>query len=164
MESTCPNVTYGMPEKASLQQGKLLQPRNIPCGALAKNPNSSKIRSPGMQNTSQKNSPNITFGILKKQQFCRQQAFPMISTWPSTCEKPEQHQDACPLRTLPLESKKTTILSPVRCLSNDLATWPWETLRKTRTLPTECLKQLVSSRKNLGEHLPERYLRNARKS
>ena len=50
-----------MPEKASLQQGKLLQPRNIPCGALAKNPNSSKIRSPGMQNTSQKNSPNITF-------------------------------------------------------------------------------------------------------
>ena len=80
---------YGMPQKASLQQGELLQPRNVPCGALAKDSNTSRFRD---------------------------QPFKTAAT------------------------------------------------KTARTLPTECLKQLVSSRKNLGEHLPERYLRNARKS
>ena len=84
-----PNVTFGMNEKASLQQGKLLQQRNVPCGALAKDSNTSRFRD---------------------------QPFKTAAT------------------------------------------------KSARMLPTECLKQLVSSRKNLGEHLPERYLRNARKS
>ena len=40
-------------------------------GAVPKHPNASRIWAQGMQNTSQKNSPNVTFGIDKKQQFYR---------------------------------------------------------------------------------------------
>ena len=40
-------------------------------GTVPKHSNTSRIRAQGMQNTSQKNSPNVTFGIHKKQQFYR---------------------------------------------------------------------------------------------
>ena len=40
-------------------------------GTVPKHSNTSRIRAQGMQNTSQKNSPNVTFGIHRKQQFYR---------------------------------------------------------------------------------------------
>ena len=40
-------------------------------GTVPKHLNASRIPAQGMQNTSQKNSPNVTFGIHKKQQFYR---------------------------------------------------------------------------------------------
>ena len=40
-------------------------------GTVPKHSNTSRIRAQGMQNTSQKNSPNVTFRIHKKQQFYR---------------------------------------------------------------------------------------------
>ena len=40
-------------------------------GTVPKHPSASRIPAQGMQDTSQKNSPNVTFGIHKKQQFYR---------------------------------------------------------------------------------------------
>ena len=40
-------------------------------GTVPKHSNTSRIRAQGMQNTSQKNSPNVTFGIHKKEQWYR---------------------------------------------------------------------------------------------
>ena len=40
-------------------------------GTVPKHSNTSRIRAQGMQDTSQKNSPNVTFRIHKKQQFYR---------------------------------------------------------------------------------------------
>ena len=47
------------------------QARKTLGGTVPKHSNTSRIRAQGMQNTSQKNSPNVTFGIHKKQQFYR---------------------------------------------------------------------------------------------
>ena len=56
----------------------------------AKASNSSKIRARSMQNTSLKNSRNVTFGIHKKHVS--------NGTWPwkTACESLEQQRNACP--------------------------------------------------------------------
>jgi len=55
--------------------------------------NSSKIRARSMQNTSLKNSRNVTFGMHKKHVS--------HGTWPwkTACESLEQQQDSCPKHT-----------------------------------------------------------------
>ena len=88
----------------------------------AKASNSSKIRARSMQNTSLKNSRNVTFGIHKKHVS--------HGTWPwkTACESLEQQQDSCPKHAKHKPEK----------LSKHHDTWPWKTalencLRKPRT-------------------------------
>jgi len=59
----------------------------------AKASNSSRIPARSIQNTSLKNSRNVTFGIHKKQAF--------HDTWlkKTACESLEQQQDSCPKQT-----------------------------------------------------------------
>ena len=151
-----------MPEKASLQQGKLLQPRNVPCGALAKDSNTSRFRDQPFKTAATKTARTLPTECLKQLVSSRKI---LESTCPNvTYGMPEKAS---------LQQGKLLQQRNVPCgaLAKDSNTsrfrdQPFKTAatKTARTLPTECLKQLVSSRKNLGEHLPERYLRNARKS
>ena len=151
-----------MPEKASLQQGKLLQQRNVPCGALAKDSNTSRFRDQPFKTAATKSTRTLPTECLKQ----------LVSSRKNLGEHLPERTYGMPEKA---SLQRGELLQPrnVPCgaLAKDSNTsrfrdQPFKTAatKSARTLPTECLKQLVSSRKNLGEHLPERYLRNARKS
>ena len=57
-----------MPEKASLQQGKLLQQRNVPCGALAKDSNTSRFRDQPFKTAATKSARTLPTECLKQQE------------------------------------------------------------------------------------------------
>ena len=151
-----------MPEKASLHKGKLLQQRNVPCGALAKDSNTSRFRDQPFKTAATKSARTLPTECLKQ----------LVSSRKNLGEHlPERYLRNA--RKTGLQQGKLLQQRNVPCgaLAKDSNTsrfrdQPFKTAatKSARTLPTECLKQLVSSRKNLGEHLPERYLRNARKS
>ena len=148
-----------MPEKASLQQGKLLQQqqRKVPCGALAKDSNTSRFRDQPFKTAATKSARTLPTECLKQLVSSRKI---LESTCPNvTYGMPEKAS----LQQGELLQPRNV---PCGALASRFRDQPFKTAatKSARTLPTECLKQLVSSRKNLGEHLPERYLRNARKS
>ena len=71
-------------------------------GTVPKHSNTSRIRAQGMQNTSQKNSPNVTFGIHKNnnsiaREMPLQLAKPLANApWRHSSETLERQQDSSP--------------------------------------------------------------------
>ena len=143
-------------------------------GTVPKHSNTSRIRAQGMQNTSQKNSPNVTFGIHKKQQFYRPwDASPASktigkcpleaqfrNTWTPAGFQPKacKTQARKTLRTLPLESIKNNYSiareMPLQ-LAKPLANVPWRHSSETFERQQDSSPRHA---KHKPEKLCERYL------
>ena len=137
-------------------------------GTVPKHSNTSRIRAQGMQNTSQKNSPNVTFGIHKKQQFYHPwDASPASktigkcpldaqfrNTWTPAGFQPKacKTQARKTLRTLPLESIKNNYSiareMPLQ-LAKPLANVPWRH-------SSETLERQQDSSPRHAKHKPEK--------
>ena len=143
-------------------------------GTVPKHSNTSRIRAQGMQNTSQKNSPNVTFGIHKKQQFYRPWDASPASKTIGKCPLEAQFRNtwtpagfqpkACTtqarktLRTLPLESIKNNYSiareMPLQ-LAKPLANVPWRHSSETFERQQDSSPRHA---KHKPEKLCERYL------
>ena len=137
-------------------------------GTVPKHSNTSRIRAQGMQNTSQKNSPNVTFGIHRKQQFYRPWDSSPASKTIGKCPLEAQFRNtwtpagfqpkACKtqarktLRTLPLESIKNNNSiareMPLQ-LAKPLANVPWRH-------SSETLERRQDSSPRHAKHKPEK--------
>ena len=137
-------------------------------GTVPKHSNTSRIRAQGMQNTSQKNSPNVTFGIHKKQQFYRPWDSSPASKTIGKCPLEAQFRNtrtpagfepkACKtqarktLRTSPLESIKNNngIAREIPLqLAKPLANVPWRH-------SSETLEHQQDSSPRHAKHKPEK--------
>ena len=112
-------------------------------GTVPKHSNTSRIRAQGMQNTSQKNSPNVTFGIHKKQQNSIAREMPLLLAKPlaNVMQNTRQKNSAnvtftsgkCPLEAQFRNTRTPAGFEPKACKTQ---------ARKTlRTLPLESIKQ-----------------------
>ena len=141
-----------MPEKASLQQGKLLQQRNVPCGALAKDSNTSRFRDQPFKTAATKSARTLPTECLKQQEnSCSHEMF--------LAERLRKTRTPAGFVTNP--SKQQPQKVPERYLRNALNSrktmFLAERLRKTRT-PAGFV---TNPSKQQPQKVPERYLRNA---
>ena len=137
-------------------------------GTVPKHSNTSRIRAQGMQNTSQKNSPNVTFGIHKKEQWYRPWDSSPASKTIGKCPLEAQFRNtrtpagfepkACKtqarktLRTSPLESIKNNngIAREIPLqLAKPLANVPWRH-------SSETLEHQQDSSPRHAKHKPEK--------
>ena len=109
----------------------------------AKASNSSRIRARSIQNTSLKNSRNVTFGIHKKHVS--------HGTWPwkTAAESLEQQQDSCPkhAKHKPEKLSERHLWNPKKKHVYH-GTWPWKTA-------CESLEQQQDSCSKHAKHKPE---------
>ena len=123
-------------------------------GTVPKHSNTSRIRAQGMQNTSQKNSPNVTFGIHKNNNsIAREMA---NAPWRHNSETLERQQDSSPRHA---KHKPEKLCGPKACKAQ---------ARKTlRTLPlpvanvpwrhsSETLEHQQDSSPRHAKHKPEK--------
>ena len=131
-------------------------------GTVPKHSNTSRIRAQGMQNTSQKNSPNVTFGIHKNnnsiaREMPLQLAKPLANApWRHSSETLERQQDSSPRHA---KHKPEKLCGPKACKAQ---------ARKTlRTLPlpvanvpwrhsSETLEHQQDSSPRHAKHKPEK--------
>ena len=129
-------------------------------GTVPKHSNTSRIRAQGMQNTSQKNSPNVTFGIHKNnnsiaREMPLQLAKPLANApWRHSSETLERQQDSSPRHAKHKPEKlcgpkacKAQARKTLRTLPLPVANVPWrhssETLehQQDSTVPKACKTQ-----------------------
>ena len=126
-------------------------------GTVPKHSNTSRIRAQGMQNTSQKNSPNVTFGIHKKQQFYRPWDASPASKTIGKCPLEAQFRNIWTPAGFQPKACKTQARKTLRTLPLPVANVPWR--HSSETLEHQ---QDSSPRhaKHKPEKLSERYLWN----
>ena len=111
-------------------------------GTVPKHSNTSRIRAQGMQNTSQKNSPNVTFGIHKKQQFYR----------PWDASPASKTIGKCPLEAQFRNTWTPAGFQPKACKTQarkTLRTSPLESLKNNNSIAREMPLQLAKPLANV---------------
>ena len=126
-------------------------------GTVPKHSNTSRIRAQGMQNTSQKNSPNVTFGIHKKQQFYRPWDASPASKTIGKCPLEAQFRNTWTPAGFQPKACKTQARKTLRTLPLPVANVPWRHSSETREHQQDSSPRHA---KHKPEKLSERYLWN----
>ena len=126
-------------------------------GTVPKHSNASRIRAQGMQNTSQKNSPNVTFGIHKKQRWYRPWDSSPASKTIGKCPLEAHFRNTWTPAGFQPKACKTQARKTLRTLPLPVANVPWR--HSSETLEHQ---QDSSPRhaRHKPEKLSERYLSN----